>query len=101
MPGLVGRHGARAAGNGRRPSPLGREFSREEFYDLGFRILEDEWEFNRRAGWKHEDDVMPKCMEEDAIGPQKLVFDVPKGVVQKTYEKIGSHDAFWGAGSQG
>jgi aldehyde:ferredoxin oxidoreductase len=80
---------------------FGREFSREEFYDLGFRILEDEWEFNRRAGWKHEDDVMPKCMEEDAIGPQKLVFDVPKDVVQKTYEKIGSHDAFWGVGSQG
>jgi aldehyde:ferredoxin oxidoreductase len=80
---------------------FGREFSREEFYDLGFRILEDEWEFNRRAGWKHEDDAMPKCMEEDAIGPQKLVFDVPKDVVQKTYEKIGSHDAFWGVGSQG
>jgi aldehyde:ferredoxin oxidoreductase len=74
---------------------FGREFGREEFYDMGWQILEDEWEFNRRAGWSHEDDRMPKCMEDDKIGPQQVSFDVPHEIVQKTYEKVGSKDTFW------
>ncbi|MEJ2336940.1 MAG: aldehyde ferredoxin oxidoreductase C-terminal domain-containing protein, partial [Gemmatimonadales bacterium] len=78
---------------------FGREFSREEFYDLGWQILEDEWEFNKRAGWKREEDVMPACMEEDKIGPLQVSFDVPHGIVQKAYEKIGSRDSFWEAES--
>jgi aldehyde:ferredoxin oxidoreductase len=78
---------------------FGREFSREEFYDLGWQILEDEWEFNKRAGWKREEDVMPACMEEDKIGPLQVSFDVPHEIVQKAYEKIGSRDSFWEAES--
>ena len=74
---------------------FGREFGREEFYDMGWQILEDEWEFNRRAGWSHEDDRMPKCMEDDKIGPQQVSFDVPHEIVQKTYEKVGSKGTFW------
>ena len=78
---------------------FGREFSREEFYDLGWQILEDEWEFNRRAGWRHEDDVMPRCMEEDKIGPMGVTFDVPHEIVQQTYQKLGSKDSFWKGGA--
>ena len=68
---------------------------------MGFQILEDEWEFNKRAGWKREDDVMPKCMEDDKIGPQEVCFDVPHDIVQKAYEKVGSKDSFWEAGAVG
>ena len=78
---------------------FGREFSREEFYELGWQILEDEWEFNRRAGWRHEDDVMPRCMEEDKIGPMGVTFDVPHEIVQQTYQKLGSKDSFWKGGA--
>jgi aldehyde:ferredoxin oxidoreductase len=67
---------------------LGREVSRQEIYDMGWQCLADEWEFNKRAGWKREDDVMPACMQQDAIGPQKVVFDVPAEIVQRAYEKF-------------
>ena len=67
---------------------FGEEVSREQFLDLTWQALADEWEFNRRAGWKRSDDVMPECMKTDAVGPLKLVFDVPDEVVQRTYERI-------------
>ena len=67
---------------------FGEEVSREEFLDLSWQCLEDEWEFNRRAGWKREDDVMPGCMKTDGVGPAKVVFDVPGEVVQKTYARV-------------
>lgn len=66
---------------------LGGEVSREEIVDQGWQCLEDEWAFNRRAGLDGEDDLMPKCMEQDAIGPQKLVWDVSPEVVEKLYER--------------
>ncbi len=59
----------------------GREVSRQEIADQGWQILADEWEFNRRAGFTAADDVLPKCMQEDAIGPAKVVFDVPAAVI--------------------
>ena len=80
---------------------FGEDFSRERFYEMGWQILEDEWEFNRRAGWKREDDVMPQCMEDDKIGPQEVCFDVPHEIVQKAYEKVGSKDSFWEAAAVG
>ena len=59
----------------------GREISREEIADYGWQILEDEWEFNRRAGFTEADDVLPECMQTDAIGPNREVFDVPAEVI--------------------
>jgi aldehyde:ferredoxin oxidoreductase len=67
---------------------FGEEISREEFLDLTWQNLVDEWEFNRLAGWKREDDVMPACMETDPVGPLKVVFDVPYDVVQQTYVRM-------------
>ena len=55
---------------------LGEEITREQIADLGWQILQDEWEFNRRAGHTEADDVLPACMKEDPIGPAKVVFDV-------------------------
>jgi len=60
---------------------LGREVSREEIADHGWQILEDEWEFNRRAGFTEADDVLPECMLSDPIGPDRLVFDLPAEVI--------------------
>ncbi|MEE3330159.1 MAG: aldehyde ferredoxin oxidoreductase N-terminal domain-containing protein [Myxococcota bacterium] len=64
---------------------FGKEISREAFLELTWQSLVDEWEFNRLAGWKNEDDVMPKCMETDPVGPLDVVFDVPHDVIQQTY----------------
>ena len=35
----------------------------------------------------NEDDLMPDCMAQDAIGPDKLVWDVSAEVVEKLYER--------------
>jgi aldehyde:ferredoxin oxidoreductase len=66
----------------------GEEVSREQIADLGWRCLEEEWEFNKRAGWKREDDDMPDCMKEDAIGPANVVWDVKPDVVQAAYTRF-------------
>ena len=60
---------------------VGREVSQEEIADYGWQILSDEWEFNRRAGFTEADDVLPECMQTDAIGPNQEVFDVPAEVI--------------------
>lgn len=60
---------------------VGREISREEIADHGWQILEDEWEFNRRAGFTAADDVLPECMRTDPIGPNGDVFDLPPKVI--------------------
>jgi aldehyde:ferredoxin oxidoreductase len=66
----------------------GEDMTREQIADLGWRVLQDEWDFNRRAGFSPEDDVMPDCMKQDPIGPAKLVWDVPSEVVARAYERF-------------
>ncbi len=62
---------------------FGEAVTKEDMAEQGWRVLEDEWEFNRRAGFTDADDVLPACMKEDAIGPGKAVFDVkPESIKQ-------------------
>ncbi|MEE2664601.1 MAG: aldehyde ferredoxin oxidoreductase N-terminal domain-containing protein [Myxococcota bacterium] len=66
----------------------GEEVTREQINDQGWQCLQDEWEFNKRAGFTAADDVMPECMLTDAIGPAKVVFDVPADVVASAYQRF-------------
>jgi aldehyde:ferredoxin oxidoreductase len=59
----------------------GEEVSREQIADQGWQILQEEWEFNERAGFTAADDVLPACMAEDAIGPAGVVFDVSAEII--------------------
>jgi aldehyde:ferredoxin oxidoreductase len=70
----------------------GEEVTREQIADIGWRCLEDEWEFNRRAGLGQADDLMPDCMKQDPIGPAKWVWDVPGDVVADAYERFENTD---------
>ncbi len=74
---------------------FGEDVTRERIADMGWRILEDEWAFNRRAGFDAQDDVMPDCMKQDAIGPSEWVWDVPDDVVRDAYEKFDYTDALF------
>ena len=65
----------------------GEEVSREQIADLGWQCMSDEWEWNRRAGFTQGDDVMPECLKQDAIGPAKLVWDVPQEIVAQAYQR--------------
>jgi aldehyde:ferredoxin oxidoreductase len=66
----------------------GEDVSREQIADLGWQCMQDEWEFNRRAGFTEKDDVMPECMKQDAIGPAKLVWDVSDELVRQAYTRL-------------
>jgi len=79
----------------------GEEITRENVADIGWRCLQDEWEFNRRAGFTASDDAMPKCIQEDPIGPQSLVWDVPADVVAKAYERFPNDEALFGTKASG
>ena len=69
-------------------SLVGREVAREELADQGWQCLQDEWEFNKRAGFTEADDDLPDCMKEDPIGPMKVVYDVDKAIVQAAKQKM-------------
>jgi aldehyde:ferredoxin oxidoreductase len=70
----------------------GEKVTREEIADMGWQCMEDEWEFNRRAGFGPEDDLMPACMKDDAIGPAKLVWDVDPELVSRAYRRFDPRD---------
>jgi aldehyde:ferredoxin oxidoreductase len=79
----------------------GEEISREQIADLGWECLQDEWEFNKRAGFTEADDVMPECMAKDAIGPQQVVWDVDAAVVAQAYTRFDNDDALFGTKASG
>jgi len=70
----------------------GEEVGREQIADLGWQCLEDEWEFNRRAGFGPDDDLMPDCMKQDPIGPTKLVWDLDPDLVSQIYKRFDARD---------
>ncbi len=67
---------------------FGEKVAREQIADIAWQCMQEEWEFNRRAGFGPEDDEMPATMKEDAIGPEKVVWDIPQEVVKKAYERF-------------
>jgi len=61
---------------------FGEEISREQIADLGWQCMEDEWEFNRRAGFDVAADDLPGCLREEGIGPDGVFkFDVAADVI--------------------
>ncbi|MCZ6524969.1 MAG: aldehyde ferredoxin oxidoreductase [Gammaproteobacteria bacterium] len=63
---------------------LGEDISREQIADLGWQCLQDEWEFNDRAGFSEADDDIPTCLREEGVGPEhELKFDIPTDVLAK------------------
>ncbi|MDK1119605.1 MAG: aldehyde ferredoxin oxidoreductase N-terminal domain-containing protein [Anaerolineae bacterium] len=63
---------------------LGEEISREQIADLGWQCMQEEWEFNDRAGFTQEDDDMAACLREEGIGPDhSLKFDIPLDLIAK------------------
>jgi aldehyde:ferredoxin oxidoreductase len=75
---------------------LGEEISRQDIADLGWQCLEDEWEFNRRAGLDASDDDLPACLREEGIGPDHaLKFDVSADVIAQAKVRFPLRDEFF------
>jgi aldehyde:ferredoxin oxidoreductase len=79
----------------------GKEISRDQIADLGWQCLEDEWEFNKRAGLTEADDDLPACMKEDPIGPAKVVYDVDPAIVRAAKVKMPYRDEMFAAQATG
>ena len=76
------------------------EVSREMIVELGWQCLEDEWEFNRRAGFTDEDDDIAVCLREEGIGPDKAFkFDIDRKLTAKAKIRYPSTDALFGKGA--
>jgi len=73
----------------------GEDVTREQLADQGWQCLEDEWEFNRRAGLGPDDDLMPDCMKQDPIGPTKLVWDLDPELVSQVYKRFEPRQALF------
>ena len=69
----------------------GDEIGRDVIADQGWQCLVDEWEFNERAGFTADDDVLAECMAKDAIGGGQ-VFDVPVDIIQAAKQRMPSQE---------
>ena len=81
----------------------GEEVSRETIHDQGWQVLEDEWEFNRQAGFTAADDKLADCLGQDAVGAEgaKVVFDVPADIIQAVYKRMPAQEDLFTAKAAG
>jgi aldehyde:ferredoxin oxidoreductase len=71
----------------------GEEISRDQIGDQGWQILQDEWDFNTKAGWKDEDNKLSDCLVEEGIGPDhSLKFDIGADIIAKAKVRFGNRD---------
>lgn len=66
----------------------GRELPADYLTRLGKQALRAEWEFNRRAGFTAADDRLPEFMQEEALPPRSLVYDVNRDEVELALETM-------------
>ncbi|MFN8627219.1 MAG: aldehyde ferredoxin oxidoreductase N-terminal domain-containing protein [Candidatus Binatia bacterium] len=60
----------------------------EDMADIGWQCLEDEWEFNRRAGFTLDDYDLPEWMRTEAVPSNGMVFAVPKEEIQRVFQRM-------------
>jgi aldehyde:ferredoxin oxidoreductase len=66
----------------------GGTLSFEDAADLGWNCMQDEWEFNRRAGFGPEDNDLPEWMRTEAIPSNGAVFAVPKEEIMRVFTRM-------------
>jgi aldehyde:ferredoxin oxidoreductase len=66
----------------------GTALSFEEVADIGWQCMQDEWEFNRRAGFGPEDNDLPEWCRTEAVPSNGAVFAVPKEEIMRVFERF-------------
>ncbi len=80
----------------------GEEVSREQIADLGWQCLEDEWEFNRRAGFTEKDDDIAACLREEGVGDNhELKFTISKELIARARKRLPLDDSLFATGASG
>ncbi len=63
----------------------GLELTPRDIVQYGWRCLQDEWAFNRKAGLGEHTDALPDWMSTEAIPSNGAVFDVPREELQRVF----------------
>jgi len=63
----------------------GLELTPQDIVQYGWRCLQDEWAFNRKAGLGEDTDALPDWMNTEAIPSNGAVFDVPREELQRVF----------------
>jgi aldehyde:ferredoxin oxidoreductase len=63
----------------------GLELTPRDIVQYGWRCLQDEWAFNRKAGLGEHTDALPEWMSTEAIPSNGAVFDVPREELQRVF----------------
>lgn len=71
----------------------GSNLSFEDAADLGWQCMVDEWEFNRRAGFKLEEADLPEWMRKEPVPSNGAVFAVPREEIQRVFQRMPISDA--------
>jgi aldehyde:ferredoxin oxidoreductase len=66
----------------------GASLTFEDMADIGWQCLEDEWEFNRRAGFKLEDYDVPEWLRTEPVPSNGAVFAVPKDQLMRVFQRM-------------
>ena len=64
---------------------LGRPFDAQAYASLGMQVLKAEMEFNRKAGFTHEDDRLPAFFYEEKLSPNNQVFPISAEDLDHTF----------------
>jgi aldehyde:ferredoxin oxidoreductase len=67
---------------------LGVNLTFEDVADLGWQCLQDEWEFNRRAGFGPDDYDLPQWMRTEVVPTTGVAFEVTKEDMHRVFERM-------------
>lgn len=67
---------------------FGSNLSFEDAAELGWQCMVDEWEFNRRAGFKLEEADLPEWLRNEPVPSNGAVFAVPREEIQRVFQRM-------------
>lgn len=67
---------------------FGSNLTFEEAADLGWQCMVDEWEFNRRAGFKLEEADLPEWLRTEPVPSNGATFVVPREEIQRVFQRV-------------
>ena len=80
----------------------GEEVTRDQIADMGWTTLQEEWDFNTKAGWKDEDDKLSDCLVDEGIGPDhSLKFDVSAEIIAQAKVRFATREELFVAKAAG
>jgi aldehyde:ferredoxin oxidoreductase len=66
----------------------GTQLTFDDMVDLGWQCMQDEWEFNRRAGYGPEDCDVPAWLRTEAVPSTGTVFSVSKEDLMRVFQRM-------------